>query len=291
MLGLDREVQVGGAHYAVRVREGAAGWAELAALVERRDGEGVRLATTLGAICGSAHSPRVGTPAVLWGQLDQLALGQLQGGLVELIRSVLAVCPAQLDQVAAALTPSLRYGHRELLAFVAICVDARATLTAYDPLECGPGLALGYGRGIGRALRQVGGLPPAAADGLGLLVAGRLGGLDQADQLAHRRLLLRAGLPVFLPDGIDLAAVAEAVPPELLLLAGLGQPRCTHGSLLTRVDTAAVRAALATCRRPVAVPSSYGAMVPALNGTPFPAARDNGWDTVEASTPSKERPR
>ncbi|MER5866016.1 hypothetical protein [Kitasatospora sp. NPDC002040] len=291
MLGLDREVQAGGVHYAVRVREGAPGWAELAELVERRGAEGVRLAGTLGALCGPALSLRAGAPAVVWGQLEQLASGQVAGGVVELIRCVLAVCPAHLDRVAAALTPTGRYGHRALLAFIAICVDARAALTAYDPLELGPARALGYGREIGQALHRAGGLPPAAAAGLGLLVAGRLGGLGPADELAHRELLLRAGLPVTVPGRTDLDAVAAAVPPALLLLDRLGHPRCVDGRLLTPVDPAAVRAALSSCRRPAGVPHSRPAVTRAPDRTASPAARDNGRDTVEASGPNKERPR
>ncbi|GAA0690524.1 hypothetical protein GCM10010193_51100 [Kitasatospora atroaurantiaca] len=245
----------------------------------------VHLPTTLAAMCGSALSLRhllpsgvLGThhaPELVWNQLDLLRarpVDELRSDLAELIRNVLAVCPAHYDRVAAILHPDARYGLRDLASFIAVCADARAAVTAYDPLERGPARVLEYGRTLGRGIGLLTALRPGCADGLGMLASARtavhLGLLDAADERAHRELLLRNGSPVTLPRSVDLDALPSAVrlatarsgEPGLVLLRALGRPHCVGGDLLTRVDEDALRAGLEACR-PAAAPRSRPALV------------------------------
>ncbi|MDH6575364.1 hypothetical protein [Kitasatospora sp. MAP5-34] len=253
----------------------------------------VHVPTTLSAMCGSALSLRhtlpsavLGThhaPELVWCQLDLLRerpADELRADLGQVIRSVLAVCPAWYDQLAAVLNPDAHYSPRELASFITLCADARAAVTAYDPLERGPGRALAYGSTIGRAVQLLTGgtLSQGHVDGLGMLVAARiaahLGLLDAEGERAHRELLQRNGSPVALPAGVDPEALVSAVrlaaarggEAGLVLLAGLGRPYVADGSLLTQVGEDTLRAG-AEALRPGGVPASRGASVPA----PVPA--------------------
>ncbi len=248
----------------------------------------VQVPTTLGAMCGSALSVRhtlpsavLGThhaPALVWDQLDLLRdrpPDELSADLTPVIRSVLAVCPARYDRLATTLNRNARYTPRELASFIALCADARAAVTAYDPLERGPGRALRYGSTIGRAAQLLtgGALRQGHADGLGMLAAARtaahLGLLDAADERAHRQLLRLAGSPVALPAGADPGALPSAVhlaaaqtgESGLVLLAGLGRPYVADGSLLTRVGEDTLRAG-AEVLRPGGVPAGRVPDVP-----------------------------
>ncbi|MFI9326992.1 hypothetical protein ACIGZJ_05515 [Kitasatospora sp. NPDC052868] len=229
----------------------------------------VRLPTTLAAACGPALSmrrpaPGHPEPVLVWVRSDLLAdrpAPETRAGMVTVIRHVLAVCPALYDSVANALRPDARYSDRALCAFLAVCADARATLVCFDPYETGPALALRYGRSLGDAVRRVCGggdtpdglaLAPGDADGLGLLLAARiavrLGLLDSADARAHCELLARNGSATALPAEWDTAlvdALHTAAEPGLLLLGGLGRPRCADGRLLTPVADPVLRAAAA----------------------------------------------
>jgi len=232
----------------------------------------VHVPTTLAALCGPALSLRhtvasavLGAwhaPALVYGNLELIRAqpaDALRADLAEVVRHVLAVCPGQYGTVARTLHPHGRYGVRELASFVALCADARAAVTCYDPQERGPGLALEYGRTPGRALRLLTGdrLPAGHADGLGMLVsariAARLGLLDAEGERAHHELLARVGLPTALPPEVDPQAVPAAVRlaearagrPGLVLLDALGQPHCTGGGLLTAVDDGTLRDAAA----------------------------------------------
>ncbi|MFF2042636.1 hypothetical protein ACFVVX_19620 [Kitasatospora sp. NPDC058170] len=253
----------------------------------------VRLPTTLAAACGPALSmrrpvPGHPEPVLVWVRSDLLAdrpAPETRAGMVTVIRHVLAVCPALYGSLANALRPEARYSERALAAFLAICADARATLVCFDPYETGPALALAYGRSLGDAVRRVGdasdglALAPGDADGLGLLLAARiavrLGLLDAADARAHCELLARNGSATALPAEWDTAALADALhtaaEPGLLLLGGLGRPRCADGRLLTPVSDPVLRAAaaegpalasVARSRRPAVQPVPVSVSVP-----------------------------
>lgn len=258
----------------------------------------VHLPTTLSAMCGSALSLRqvlpsavLGThypPELVWCQLDLLRErppDELRADLARLIGSMLAVCPAGYDRVAALLDPRARYRPGELASFVALCADARAAVTVHDPQERGPGRALEYGRAVGRAIRLLTGdtLRQGHCDGLGMLAAARtavhLGLLDRDGERAHRELLRRNGSPGTLPHGVDPAglpaafqlAAARAGEPGLVLLDGLGRPHVSDGSLLTRVAPDALHAGLAALR-PAAAGSGAGPGATVPGPAPAPTA-------------------
>ncbi|MEU6235319.1 hypothetical protein, partial [Kitasatospora sp. NPDC047058] len=226
-------------------------------------------------------------PALVWVRSDLLAARpavETRAGMVEVIRHVLAVCPAQYEALARILRPTAGYTPQALAACVALCADARAALVCFDPFEAGPALALGYGRSLAGAVQSSTdtGITPALAPGdaaaLGLLLAARtaaqLGLLDGTALWAHRELLARNGSATALPDGTDTralaATLAAAADPGLLLLGGLGRPHCSRGRLLTRVDAAMLRAAAESLGR-TGVPHSRGPAaepVPATVGRP-----------------------
>ncbi|MFB7613247.1 hypothetical protein [Kitasatospora sp. NPDC056181] len=222
-------------------------------------------------------APARTAPALVWVRSDLLAgrpAPETRAGMVEVVRHVLAVCPAQFAALARTLRPDARYTPETLAACLVLCADARAALVCFDPFETGPALALGYGRRLGEAVRSTVAtasgvaLAPGDADALGLILAARiaagLGLLDGAGAWAHNELLARNGSATALPappagaDARDLAAaLTTAAGPGLLLLAGLGRPHCAGGRLLTPVDAAALLAAVGGPGRTV-VPHSRG---------------------------------
>ncbi|WP_405362212.1 hypothetical protein OG535_30845 [Kitasatospora sp. NBC_00085] len=260
----------------------------------------VRLPTTLAAACGPAlallrppagghRAPRT-APALVWVRSDVLAgrpAPETRAGMVEVIRHVLAVCPAQYEVLAKVLRPDGRYSPQAIAACLALCADARAALVCFDPFETGPALALDYGRSLGAAVHVIaaaadaGGadvgapgagvaaLAPGDAEALGLLLAAHIavhrGLLDGAGAWAHHALLARNGSATALPAlpvrsagtgaRTPAAVLAATAGPGLLLLAGLGHPYCARGRLLTPVDATELRAAVEGLGR-TAVPHS-----------------------------------
>ncbi|MEV7569449.1 3-dehydroquinate synthase family protein [Streptomyces tanashiensis] len=243
----------------------------------------LRLPTTLRAMSGAALSvagladpvagPRPAPVLVLeWLDfLDTLDTGALRAGVCAVVRDVLAVVPGSYDQVAGRLLHDGRYDPETVAGFLSLCLEVRAALLAYDPLETGPAEALHYGRALTRALRAAarpGTLPHGADALLGLLVAARAarlsGLLDASGELAHAELVERAGGPSALPPGTAVEDVLAALlrgsaglrPPRqraagtgtdrvrLVLLDGLGAPHLERGRALTPVGTGILRAAL-----------------------------------------------
>ncbi|CAM5660945.1 hypothetical protein GCM10010222_15160 [Streptomyces tanashiensis] len=205
--------------------------------------------------------------------LDTLDTGALRAGVCAVVRDVLAVAPGSYDQVAGRLLRDGRYAPETVAGFLSLCLEVRAALLTYDPLETGPAAALHYGRALARALRasaRHGTLPHGADALLGLLVAARvarLSGLQGVSaELAHAELVERAGGPSALPPGTDAEDVLAALlsgsagrrPPRqraartgadrvrLVLLDDLGAPHLERGRALTPVDTGILRAALET---------------------------------------------
>ncbi|MFK8908573.1 hypothetical protein [Streptomyces sp. YS-3] len=235
------------------------------------------LPTTLPAVLDTALSlvgpagPRR-VPALVRAQLeflDTLAPGAVRPGLYALVRNVLAVCPGSFDQVCARLRPDGRYDRNALVSFIALCADARAAMTCYDPLEDGPAGVLRYGHVVADALRAlgVGALRYGDAVAQGLLVAARcarrMGLLDAEGEAAHRELLARWGAPDVLPAAVtvqDVLGVLRRPPtgsgaPEdgprarrdpdhalgMVLLDALGQPHIRGGRTVTAVGPDVVR--------------------------------------------------
>lgn len=241
--------------------------------VAARTGRGpLLLPTTLPAVLDTALSlvgpagPRR-VPVLVRAQLeflDTLAPGAVRPGLYALVRNVLAVCPGSFDQVCARLRPDGRYDRSALVSFIALCADARAAMTCYDPLEDGPAGALRYGHAVADALRAlgVGALRYGDAVAQGLLVAARcarrMGLLDAEGEAAHRELLARWGAPDALPAPVTAEDVLGVLPrpqpgdsphpgkdPEralgMVLLDALGQPHVRGGRTVTAVAPDVVR--------------------------------------------------
>ncbi|MER7948762.1 hypothetical protein ABTY59_15365 [Streptomyces sp. NPDC096079] len=201
--------------------------------------------------------------------LDTLDPGALRAGVCAVVRDVLAAVPGSYDQVAGRLRSDGRYAPGTLAGFLSLCVEVRAALLAYDPLETGPATVLHYGRALARALRATarpGTLPHGADVLLGLLVAARAarlsGLLDASGEQAHTELVERAGGPRSLPEGTTADDVLAALvrgssghrpprqrtagtgPVRLVLLDGLGAPHRERGRVLTPVAADILRAAL-----------------------------------------------
>ncbi|MFI1172467.1 3-dehydroquinate synthase family protein [Streptomyces melanogenes] len=265
------------------------------------------LPTTLPAVLDTALSlvgpggPRR-LPVLVRAQLeflDTLAPGAVRPGLYALVRNVLSVCPASYDQVCARLRPDGRYDRSALASFIALCADARAALTCYDPLEDGPAGVFRYGHAVADALRVlgVGALRYGDAVALGLLVAARcargLGLLDADGEAAHRELLARWGAPAALPapvtaqDVLEVLRRAQKVADDpdstvgMVLLDALGQPHVCGGHTVATVGRDALRAGLEAVAAPDVMVARPGDRDPAgtrsgptshVPGAPGPAA-------------------
>ncbi|MFI1252255.1 hypothetical protein ACH4U6_00410 [Streptomyces netropsis] len=225
----------------------------------------VYLPTTLRAMSDSALSlvgptgPRP-APLLVRIQLDflqTLTPDAVRSGLSALVRNVLAVSPAFHDRVADRLRPDARYDTGTLASFIALCLEVRATLLHYDPLEQGPATAFHYGRTVADVLRGLGADAPryGEATALGMLVAARVarlsGLLDEEGERAHRELVARWGVPMELPatvtaDDVLAALRRTASPgrPTLVLLDRLGEPHTAGGHLAAEVGEDVLRAGI-----------------------------------------------
>lgn len=281
----ERTIQVGATRQSVVVGLGGGLVGNLAGLLAGLVFRGIRLVhlpTTLLAMSDSTLSLKQGVnsrqgknhlgvfhpPVLVWNHLDflrTLAPEEVRSALCETVKNVLAIVPERYDELARLLRDDARYADADLAAFIDLCVDAKTTVMAEDHREKLGALVLEYGHTVGHAVELLsdGTVHHGFAVGLGMLAAARisreLGGLDGADEAAHRELLDRNGAPTSLGgfDTEDVLALVRLdnkrgyVRPragacDFILLDGLGRPRITDGSMITQVDEETVRVGIAS---------------------------------------------
>ncbi|UGS37122.1 bifunctional shikimate kinase/3-dehydroquinate synthase [Capillimicrobium parvum] len=176
------------------------------------------------------------------GLLETLPEAELAAGRAEVVKTALIAGGRLWERVAA--------GHFDDEETVLDCARTKLAVVAADERDGGRRQILNLGHTIGHALETATGygtLRHGEAVGLGLLAALRLSGLgDLRGQV--RELLLRAGLPVALPAGVDRVAVLEVMQRDkkrvgdtvpFVLVRGPGDVR--HGQV---VEPDVVRAAV-----------------------------------------------
>lgn len=242
----------------------------------------VHLPTTLLAMSDSTLSLKQGVnsrrgknhvgvfhpPVLVWNHLDfldTLAPEEIRSALCETAKNVLAIVPERYDDLARLLRNDAHYSHSDLAIIINLCVDAKTAVMAEDHREKHSALILEYGHTVGHAIEllSAGAVSHGYAIGLGMLAAAQisreLGGLDAADEAAHRELLIRNGAPT-VADGYAIDDVLGLIRldnkrgyvPHLpgacdfILLDGLGRPRLSEGSMITQVDDDMVRAGIAS---------------------------------------------
>jgi 3-dehydroquinate synthetase len=207
---------------------------------------------------GKNHLGAFHAPELVWAQLDFLATlppSEIRAALCEAIKNVVAICPARYGEMAARLRADALYTPAELTWFIGMCIDAKQQVMEADPWEKGRALILEYGHTVGHAaeLLSGGGFSHGLAIGVGGLVAARiatiLGCGDPAAERAHEALLELNGAPTMFPAGLTADHLMQAIRldnkrgylphtpghVDMILLAGLGQPHQSGGSIITQV--------------------------------------------------------
>ncbi|MGH3190966.1 MAG: 3-dehydroquinate synthase family protein [Streptosporangiaceae bacterium] len=205
---------------------------------------------------GKNHLGTFKSPDFVWGNLDflqYLPADQIRAGLCEAIKNVVAICPDQIQALAALLRPAADYDPAELLWVTGMCLDAKQSVMRDDPHETGAALACEYGHTCGHMFELVYRLSHGLAIGVGGLVAARvaaiLGYLDPSAGQIHEDLLLRCGAPVTVPAGPPARQFLEILrrdnkrgylPPvdgriDMVLLDRLGRIRAPGGARITQV--------------------------------------------------------
>jgi 3-dehydroquinate synthetase len=216
---------------------------------------------------GKNHLGAFHAPELVWAQLeflDTLPPSQIRAALCEAIKNVVAICPGRYDEMAARLRADAVYSPAELAWFIGTCVDAKQEVMAADPLEKGRALILEYGHTVGHAAEFASGgsFSHGLAIGVGGLVAGHIASLlgvgDPVIELAHESLLELNGAPTFLRAGLTADDLMQAIRldnkrgyepyrdgyVDMILLAGLGQPYQSGGSIITQVPEGLVHAGI-----------------------------------------------
>jgi 3-dehydroquinate synthase/2-deoxy-scyllo-inosose synthase len=226
---------------------------------------------------GKNHLGAFHAPELVWAQLeflDTLPPSQIRAALCEAIKNVVAICPGRYDEMAARLRADAVYSPAELAWFIGTCVDAKQEVMAADPLEKGRALILEYGHTVGHAAEFASGgsFSHGLAIGVGGLVAGHIASLlgvgDPVIELAHESLLELNGAPTFLRAGLTADHLMQAIRldnkrgyvedrpghVDMVLLAGLGQPCQSGGSMITQVPEDVVIAGIQSRVNPLTNP-------------------------------------
>ena len=148
--------------------------------------------------------------------LETLPPDRFRSGLAEVVKyaviadaGLLSVLEDRFEAIRG-LDPAVLH---DLLA---ACVRIKATVVEEDPLEAGRRGILNFGHTVAHALEAAAGydIDHGEAVAFGMVAEGRLAteftGFPVADLLRLKRWLLKAGLPVRLPQGVDPADVEEA---------------------------------------------------------------------------------
>jgi 3-dehydroquinate synthase len=194
-------------------------------------------------LVGAFHPPR----AVLadTATLRTLPPRELRAGLAEMVKYGAIVDVAFLDWIDAHAEALLAMDHAALSEAIARSCAHKAAIVERDPFEHGERALLNFGHTFGHALETgqgYGGLNHGEAVAVGMVLAARLserlGLADASDTARLRDLLVRLGLPVALPAGLDAQALlahmrldkkAQADGLRFIVWDGVGRARVLTG--------------------------------------------------------------
>ena len=165
-------------------------------------------------LVGAFHPPR----AVLadTSALRTLPDRELRAGLAEVVKYGAIADSAFLGWLAGHAAPLLAREDAALAEAIARSCAHKAAIVGRDPFEHGERALLNFGHTFGHAIEAAqgyGGLNHGEAVAVGMVLAARLatalGLAPAADAAALRDLLVRFGLPVDLPRGLDPQVLVE----------------------------------------------------------------------------------
>jgi 3-dehydroquinate synthase/2-deoxy-scyllo-inosose synthase len=186
--------------------------------------------------------------------LQNLAVRDIQGGLCELVKNLVAIKPDHIPRFRNILRKSNRYEIFELKSIIDFCIEAKMSVMREDAYEKSTGLVLEYGHTIGHALELTvdGAFNHGECVSFGMICAAeisrQLGGLSDADVQMHRDLLEMIDVAVFpKPEQVPLIksymekdnkrGYRNAKPGHIgmVLLEKLGQIRQEDGTYISFV--------------------------------------------------------
>jgi 3-dehydroquinate synthase/2-deoxy-scyllo-inosose synthase len=185
---------------------------------------------------------------------------ELQSGIGETIKNVVAIAPERYDSVAAAVQPERQRELRALEVILATSIEAKLKVLKADPFEKNEALILEYGHTVGHAVemadycrRGSDGLRHGEAVAVGMRVAAEvsraLGGATARPATMQEELFCAARMSPRVPSGLEVAEITHflrgdnkrgRVPQTddeiaMVLLEDIGRPRTTNGVPLISV--------------------------------------------------------
>ncbi|ARU60395.1 hypothetical protein CBW65_04420 [Tumebacillus avium] len=187
--------------------------------------------------------------------LKSLPIRDIQSGLCELVKNLLAIKPDQIGRFIKILREDNVYTTEQYEEFIDFCIEAKTSVMCNDPYERHEGLALEYGHTIGHALELAckGEYRHGECVAFGMSSAAkisqRLGLLTQEEVDVHIELLERIGVRIN-PDPELFETIKYYIKNDnkkgyrsshpdksgFVLLNGLGHVNIESNSYITLVD-------------------------------------------------------
>ncbi|EML6324645.1 iron-containing alcohol dehydrogenase [Bacillus cereus] len=144
-------------------------------------------------------------PSLIFTDFDvfkTLSIRDIQSGLCELIKNLLAIAPEYIETIGDLLKTDNNYSTEEYSQFLEFCILAKTSVMEQDPYEKNEGLALEYGHTIGHALELAsqGKYRHGECVAFGMLceakISQRIGLLSEKEVYLHRVLFDKIGVAI-----------------------------------------------------------------------------------------------
>lgn len=177
--------------------------------------------------------------------LKTLPKREIKGGLAECIKHALCQDLNLIEYLKANLNPEAEYSPEVLREIIFRTLKAKLEVLRYDPKEINEGKVLVYGHTVGHALETLAKcqLTHGEAISIGMMFAAyaslELGLTSEELVVFHRELLLKAGLPIVIPNYINSEELLKqlrydkkyAYEMELVLLNKAGEVYSKEGRI------------------------------------------------------------
>ena len=191
--------------------------------------------------------------------LETLSKEEYRNGLAETIKHAVVYSSDFFEYLENNIQPILQLNENSLIALARMNCSIKGRVVQRDPRETGIRRILNYGHTIGHALELASGytLSHGACVSRGMMVEGKiahdLGYFSREDMKRQEDLLVKSGLPIYIPRDIDSSALIKATRSDKKNFAGkvryslpqaIGRMHQFDGTYATAVDDAVVRHAL-----------------------------------------------